>query len=162
MNNVDNRIKLEEVTKRIGEIEAEENRSKIMTNFKEYINVQKMWKILKRMWPKGGTSLPVAKKNFKGKIVTAPKDIKNLLAIEYKNRLRSRPIRPDLVALKHRRQKIFKMKMKLAHRRKSSDWTLSDIDKALSDLKNNKSRDPQGYINEIFKHGVIGYDMKKS
>jgi hypothetical protein len=44
------------------------------------------------------------------------------------------------------------MKMKLAHRRKSSDWSLSDLDKALSDLKNNKSRDPQGYINEIFKH----------
>ena len=52
--------------------------------------------------------------------------------------------------------------MKLSRKRKSPDWTISDIDKALSDLKNNKSRDPQGYINEIFKHGVVGDNMKNS
>ena len=167
-NNIDVKLKLEEVTKRIGELEAEENRNKIMKNFKEFsenpenINVQQVWKIIKKLWPKGGTSLPVAKKNFKGKIVTAPKDIKNLLAMEYKNRLRARPMRPDLMALKQRRQKIFRMKMKLSRKRKSPDWTISDIDKALSDLKNNKSRDPQGYINEIFKHGVVGDNMKNS
>jgi hypothetical protein len=28
-------------------------------------------------------------------------------------------------------------------------------------LKNNKSRDPQGFINEIFKPGVIGNNLKK-
>ena len=39
---------------------------------------------------------------------------------------------------------------------------MSDLDTALSNLKNNKSRDPEGYVNEIFKHGVIGKDMKKS
>ena len=59
-----------------------------------------MWKMLKRTWPKGGPSLPVAKKNHKGKIVTGPKDIKNLLATEYKDRLQSQPIRFDLVAMK--------------------------------------------------------------
>ena len=68
--------------------------------------------MLKRIWPKGGPSLPVAKKNHKGKIVTGPKDIKNLLATEYKDRLRSRPIRSDLVAMKVRKRKIFKMKLK--------------------------------------------------
>jgi hypothetical protein len=67
INNVDSNTELEEITKRISEIEAEDNRDKIMKNFKEYsdnpeyINVQKMWKMLKRMWPKGGASLPVAK-----------------------------------------------------------------------------------------------------
>ena len=90
INNIDVKLKLEEVTKRIGELEAEENRNKIMKNFKEFsenpenINVQQVWKIIKKLWPKGGTSLPVAKKFFKGKIVTAPKNIKNLLAMEYK------------------------------------------------------------------------------
>jgi hypothetical protein len=44
-------------------------------------------------------------------------------------------MRPDLVALKQRRQKIFRMKIKLSRKRKSPDWTISDIDKALSDLK---------------------------
>ena len=39
---------------------------------------------------------------------------------------------------------------------------MEDLDRALANLKNNKSRDPEGYINEIFKIGVIGTDLKKS
>ena len=54
------------------------------------------------------------------------------------------------------------MKMKLAQKRQSPDWTMSDLDLALSNLKRNKSRDPEGYINEIFKLDVIGKDLKKS
>ena len=97
----------------------------------------------------------MAKRNHKGKIVSGPRDIKNLLAREYKDRLRSRPIRPDLVSLQRRRKKIFQMKMKLAQRRQSPDWTRAGLDLALSNLKTNKSRDPEGYVNEIFKLGVI-------
>ena len=37
---------------------------------------------------------------------------------------------------------------------------MDDLDLALTNLKNNKSRDPEGYANEIFKHGVIGQDLK--
>jgi hypothetical protein len=32
---------------------------------------------------------------------------------------------------------------------------MSDLNKALADLKKNKSRDHAGYINEIFKEEVI-------
>ena len=39
---------------------------------------------------------------------------------------------------------------------------MSDLDTALKCLKNNKSRDPSGFVNEIFKPGVIGTDMKNS
>ena len=41
-------------------------------------------------------------------------------------------------------------------------WTKIDIDRALTSLKNNKSRDPHNLINEIFKPGVIGDDLKFS
>ena len=34
--------------------------------------------------------------------------------------------------------------------------------KMLSSLKNNKSRDPHGFINELFKPGVGGLDLVKS
>ena len=54
------------------------------------------------------------------------------------------------------------MKMRLAQSKSSPDWTMEDLDRALANLKNNKSRDPEGYINEIFKIGVIGTDLKKS
>ena len=41
-------------------------------------------------------------------------------------------------------------------------WKMSDLEKALSDLKNDKSRDHAGYVNEIFKKGIIGKDLKDS
>ena len=39
---------------------------------------------------------------------------------------------------------------------------MQNLEKALSDLKVGRSRDPEGLINEIFKNDVIGNDLKKS
>ena len=164
----ENKDKLEELTRKISELEAEENRNKLIKNFKEFsdnpetINLQQVWKTLKRIWPKTGSSLPVAKKNHRGKIVSGPKDIKKLLAKEYKDRLRKRPMRPDLQSLRIRRKRIFDLKLKLSQSNRSPDWLMSDLDLALSNLKLNKSRDPEGYLNEIFKQGVIGDNLKTS
>ena len=66
----------------IAEAEADENRAKIMKEFQyfsenpENINIQKMWKSLKKICPKVKPILPCAKQNHKGK---------NLLSKEYKN-----------------------------------------------------------------------------
>ena len=45
---------------------------------------------------------------------------------------------------------------------KSDPWSENDIDKVLSSLKKNKSRDPYNFINDIFKVGVVGTDLKNS
>ena len=72
-----------------------------MKNFKslsedpEKGNLTQMWKKMKQIQPKFGANLPTAKRNHNGKIVTDPKELKILLAKEYKERLRSRPIRQD-------------------------------------------------------------------
>ena len=52
--------------------------------------------------------------------------------------------------------------MKLAGAKSSPSWTMSDLEAALGDLKNNKSRDPEGLINELFKKNVIGENLKES
>ena len=52
--------------------------------------------------------------------------------------------------------------MKLAEANESKEWEMKDLDQAIRDLKNNKSRDNEGIVNEIFKHAVIGDDLKKS
>ena len=39
---------------------------------------------------------------------------------------------------------------------------MNDLEKALSSLKNNKSRDHAGYSNELFKSEIIGSDLKLS
>ena len=155
------------INKRISEIEAEQNRSKILKNFKFYsenpenINMSKMWKILKKMWPKH-SSHQAAKRNHAGKIVSRPSEIKELLAKEYRERLRLRPMRPDMTSVIDRKNEIFDMKIKISEEKKSPDWTLKDLDEALKNLKNDKARDVEGYANEIFKEKVIGSNLKES
>ena len=43
---------------------------------------------------------------------------------------------------------------------KTPPWTMKKLDYVLKNLKNNKTMDPHGMINEIFKEGCIGLDMK--
>ena len=163
-----NEAKVREIEEIIAEKEAEENREILMKNFKpladnpESINLKEMWKLHSKLWPKNSICLPVAKRNFKGKLLSSPRDIKNLLSLEYKNRLRSRPLRPDLKCITKNKKRIFKMKMALANSRKSELWKMEDLNKALNNLKNKKARDSEGFLNEIFKLEVIGDDLKTS
>ena len=162
------KIQVEKLEKTISSMQAEDNYLLIMKNFKRFsdnpenINLQEIWKILKTIGPKHGSTLPIAKKDHKGVLISDPKEIKKLLAKEYRQRLRSRPLRPDLIDLKQRRKYIFKMQMKLAEGTSSKPWIMKDLNNALRDLKNKKSRDHAGYVNEIFKHGVIGTNLKQS
>ena len=159
---------IDAINEKICEIEALENREIIMKNFKSFsqnpdeINLQQMWKLNKKLWPKCGVTLPTAKKNHRGKLVSNPGAIKKLLAREYKDRLRKRPLRPDFADVRKRRKTIFKLKMKFARSRKSPDWSMDDLETALKYLKPNKSRDFEGYLNEIFKPDVIGDNLKES
>ena len=152
----------------IAEKEASENRKIIMKQFEffsenpENIKMQNMWKILKNICPKMKPILPSAKKNHKGKIISGKNELRKLLEKEYNNRLRSRPFRNDLIDTKLRRKKLFSLKLRLSEDKISEPWTMNDMDDALKDLKRNKSRDNDGYINEIFKSDIIGKDLKAS
>ena len=159
---------IEEVSSSIAEMEAAGNREKILKNFKYYsenpenIQMQKMWKILKNLCPRVKSTLPSAKRNHKGKVFSGQKDLTNLLGKEYKNRLRTRPVRQDFKPTKERRKRIFDMKIRLSLSKESAPWTMKDLEVALGDLKYNKSRDFEGYVNEIFKTDVIGTNLKES
>ena len=52
--------------------------------------------------------------------------------------------------------------MSIAESNKSKKWTMLDLEGALGDLKNNKSREDEGLFNELFKSNSIGEDLKKS
>ena len=73
---------IECLNNKISELEAEENRNKIMKYFNAYsenpenINLQQMWKTLKNLWSKCGNSLTTAKQNHKGKIISGPNELK--------------------------------------------------------------------------------------
>ena len=71
-------------------------------------------------------------------------------------------MRPDFKIFENKKKKIFEMKLKIAEANNSPPWKMCDLEAALSNLKNNKSRDYEGYINEIFKTDVAGDDLKES
>ena len=115
-----NQNKIELIEKEIADKVALENRNIILKNFKqlsdncENVNLQKLWKLMKNLWPKNISVIPTAKRNHRGEVVSGPTEIKNVLSKEYKERLRLRPFRPDLKHFMGMKKTIFKMKMKLA------------------------------------------------
>ena len=94
-------MKVEDIENNISKLEAAENRESIIENFKKFsqnpekINLQEMWKVLNKIGPKFKSSVPTAKFNHKRKLISNPDELKKLLAKEYRQRLRPRPIRPD-------------------------------------------------------------------
>ena len=62
--------------------EAEIKRNEIMKHFKtfsddpEKVNLNQVWKTLNKLCPKLGGTVPTAKRNHKGRIISAPGEIK--------------------------------------------------------------------------------------
>ena len=54
------------------------------------------------------------------------------------------------------------MRLKLSSNNKSKPWKLNELEKILKHLKRNKTRDPNGLVNELFKDEVSGRDFKIS
>ena len=169
LSNIDaNKKEINNLEIEIADMEAKNKRSKILKFFKKYsenperVNLNEVWRTLEKLWPKVQKKIPIAKKNHFGQIISEPKLLKKLLAKEYRIRLRTRPIRPDFEELSIRKNRIFELKLKLASQNKSKSWTIHDLEKALRCMKINRSRDPEGLLNEIFKKNSIGDDLKNS
>ena len=87
-------------------INLEEEGKSLAYKFKKFsvqssrTNFDEMWKLKKKVWPKNILSAPSAKLNHKMKLISDPKQLKLLLAKEYKERLRRRPVKPDFLKLK--------------------------------------------------------------
>ena len=46
--------------------------------------------------------------------------------------------------------------------KKSEPWTLGELEAALKTLKKDKARDPNGWVNKLFKEGIAGENLKLS
>ena len=78
------------------------------------------------------------------------------------HRLRHRPIREDLQDLFSLKQKLWEGRLTLLKSNVAKPWTEEDLDRVIKSLKNNQTRDPLGMLNELFKPGVMGKDLKKA
>ena len=88
--------------------------------------------------------------------------LKKLYLDTYKFRLRHRPIREDLTEIKVLKVNIFYLRLELAKQIKCHPWDMKQLDKMLLSLKTKKARDPHGLVNDLFKPGIIGSNLKLS
>ena len=85
-----------------------------------------MWKLKKKLWPKKSSSLPAAKINHFGKLVSSAKDLKNTLRKEYRERLRARPKHPLMKKLY--KSETSDYKLKLAMENKSPPISMKELE----------------------------------
>ena len=118
-----------------------------------------MWKMRSKVFP-NKLEHPTEKKDGAGNLITAVEPLKRLYLSTYVHRLRSRPIRDDLQDLLLLKNELWAGRLDLIKSNVSKPWTLADLEKVIKSLKNNQTRDPHGMLNELFKPGVIGRDLK--
>ena len=69
---------------------------------------------------------------------------------------------PEYTENFNKKMKLWQLRFSMLKQTKTQNWTEKEITEALKSLKNNKTRDPCGFINELFKPSVIGNDLKLS
>ena len=123
------------------------------------MNTGKLLSLKKKLSPRGHDP-PHAMVDSKGNTVTSAAGIEKISTDHYKKVLGNRNIKDDLKQLQIDKEELSALRADLAKANKSPAWTMEDLDKVLKNLKINKSRDPLGHANEIFKPRVAGTDLK--
>ena len=88
LDDEESKLEAKHIDEAIATTEAEANRNKIIENFQSFsqdpenVNLGQVWKVMNKVWPKFGTSVPSAKKDHKGRIVSEQNELKKLLAKE--------------------------------------------------------------------------------
>ena len=132
-----------------------------ITNKNGTTNNTGVWKLRRKIFPKPVEQL-TAKKDKNGKLVSHADALKTLYIDGYLERLKHREMIPELLKLKTLREELFLQRLELCKLNKSPEWTMGDLDKVLSQLKEKKATDPTGLVNELFSSHNIGDDLKKS
>ena len=68
----------------------------------------------------------------------------------------------DFSHLQILKETLCDLRLKVTKMRRSEPWKEIELETVLKKLKKNKSRDPDGLINDLFKPGTIGTDLKAS
>ena len=104
----------------------------------------------KKLWPKKAPSLPIAKKNHKGRLISSPKELQQTLQKEYKDRLRPRKCKNELLEQFASVHRTTDLKLAKAWTNKSPAFDMPELEKTTKDLKTGKARDPSGLCAELF------------
>ena len=139
---------LNKLEKIVGDLEADTNKN--------------IWNELRKAYPKNSKPLPTGVKNIQGKVITNPKEKMKVTLEHFEHRMRKRQIKEETKDIANINSNLFKIRLKNARTKKSLPFEMHELEKVLKQLKAGKSKDPDNYVNELFKIGVIGDDLKSS
>ena len=86
--------------------------------------------------------------------------LRNLYLDTYVDRLRHREMQPEFSEVYSMKTTLWEYNYEMLKSKKSHNWEMTNLEMVLKNLKKNKSRDPDGFINDIFKPNVIGNNLK--
>ena len=123
------------------------------------IHSGKLWKLRKKLFPRSRDP-PTAMLDGTGNLVTSQEKIEAIALETYQKRLENRDIIENLSDIKTEKEDLCARRLEVAALNKTPEWSIEDLQKVLKYLKLNKSRDPLGYANEIFRPEVAGDDLQ--
>ena len=123
------------------------------------IHSGKLWKLRKKLFPRSRDP-PTAMLDGTGNLVTSQEKIEAIALETYQKRLENRDIIENLSDIKTEKEDLCARRLEVAALNKTPEWSIEDLQKVLKYLKLNKSRDPFGYANEIFRPEVAGDDLQ--
>ena len=144
-------------------IEAEKKYAKVDEELKQMkpdgrkINAQKFWKLKKRICSKNRDH-STAMEDINGNLLTNKGEIERRALEVYTERFKPNNIEEHLKSYEDLENKLCKSRLKLSKINKTNPWTIDDLNQAIKDLDNNKSRDAIGHANELLK--CAGCDLK--
>ena len=118
-----------------------------------------MWSLKKKLQ---GTvqEPPTAMMDEHGNMVTTKKGLEELTLRMYRNRLKPNAIKENLRMHQVQQEELWEKRLHEAQANITPNWTMLDLEVVLRQLKNNKSRDPMQFSNELFKTENVGIDLK--
>ena len=156
-------IRIENIEKDISnecEDKELEKLEKIMSEIET--NKTNIWKEMRKAYPNKTKPIPTGVKDIKGRVITNPSERKQVTLDHFNHRMRKRPVNDDVKDIVELKYDIFEDMLKETQNNKSPPFNMKDLDIVLKSLKKGKSKDPDSYICELFKEGVIGKDLKES
>ena len=122
------------------------------------LNQRQIWKLKKKLCPK--LRDPQSAMSYAhGTLITSDKAIQQRALDVYAERLKGNEIEPHLKGLEDDINTLCDLRVKLAQSNKTEEWTMEDLKEVLKHMDKDKSRDPEGYANEIFKDEAAGSDL---
>ena len=105
---------------------------------------------------------PTAKFDKQGQLITTRSGILSLYEQEYKDRLSKFPPHQGYELVQSLKDYLFKTRFMISSSQEFEEWKVDDLLKVGKSLKNNKARDCEGFIYELFKPSKCGSDIIQS